>query len=206
MAVISISRQFGAGGKTIGERLARRLSWRFVFNDILDQVAKEAEVSLDWVSAVDESYGDRLMRLVETLVPSDFIQRHLGEGLRDFDEKRYRDFLAQVITRLADAGEMVILGRGSQFVLAERTDTLRVLLVASHDDRVGFMQKTYGMSQSEAERLVRKEERRRERFLATMKIREPDNPRHYHLVINRSLVSLEEAEELVLSLVPTLNK
>lgn len=201
MAVISLSRQFGAGGKTLGQRLAKRLGYRFVYNDILDLVAQEAQVSLERVSAVDSEYGDRLMRWVENLVPADFVQRHLGENLRDFDEKKYREFLTQVIWRLAEAGDAVILGRGSQFVLAERADTVRVLLVAREADRVGFMMEHYRLDQAKAKRLVEKERRRRRRFLEGLRVEDPDNPHHYHLVINRSLVSLERAEEFVVELV-----
>jgi cytidylate kinase len=201
MAVISLSRQFGAGGKTLGQRLAGRLGYRFVYNDILDLVAEEAQVSLERVSAVDSEYGDRLMRWVENLVPADFVQRHLGENLRDFDEKKYRQFLTQIIWRLAEAGDVVILGRGSQFFLAERADTVRVLMVAREEDRVGFMMRHYDLTKQKAQRLVGKERRRRRRFLEGLQVADPDSPQHYHLVINRSLVSLERAEEMVVQLV-----
>ncbi len=201
MSVLCLSRQFGAGGKTLGERLAKRLGWTFVYNDVLHQVAREAQVSLDWVEAVDKEAGDRLMRFISNLVPSDFVERHLGDKLHDFNEKRYREFLSQVIKRIADHGKVVILGRGSQFILADCPDAYRVLLVAAHQDRVKFMMEHYDLTRDKAERLVEKEQRRRNRFLASLGVEDPDDPSHYHLVLNTSLVSLDKAEEMIMGLV-----
>ena len=82
MSVLCISRQFGAGGKTLGQRLAKRLGWTFVYDEVLDEVAKEAKVSPEWVEAVDKEAGDWLMRFVNSLVASNFIERHLGGGTR----------------------------------------------------------------------------------------------------------------------------
>ncbi len=201
MSVLCISRQFGAGGKTLGQRLAKRLGWTFVYNDVLNQVAKEAKVSLDWVEGVEKEAGDRLMRFVTSLVPSDFIERHLGENLHDFDEKRYRQFLSQVIKRIADHGNAVIVGRGAQFILADRPDAYKVLLVASHDDRIKFMIDTYKLSKEKAASLVDKEVRRRNRFIESLGVEKPDDVCHYHMALNTSLISLAKAEDLVYELV-----
>lgn len=201
MSVLCISRQFGAGGKTLGERLAKRLGWTFVYNDVLNQVAKEAKVSPEWVEAVDKEAGDWLMRFVTSLVPSDFIERHLGDNMHDFDEKRYRQFLTQVINNIADRGNAVIVGRGCQFILADRTEACKVLLVAKHADRIKFMMEHYKLDKKKAENLVEKEERRRNRFIESMGVERPDDACHYHMTLNTSQVSLEQAEELVFNLV-----
>ena len=206
MSVLCISRQFGAGGKTLGKRLAKRLGWTFVYNDVLDEVAKEAKVSTEWVEAVEKEAGDWLMRFVNSLVASDFIERHLGDNLHDFDENRYRQFLGKVINTVADRGESVILGRGAQFILANRPDAYRVLLVAAYGDRIKFMMDHYGLSKEKAEYLVEKEVRRRNRFIESMGVEKPDDPCHYHMVLNTSLVSLEQAESLIFDMVSELNK
>jgi len=201
MAVVSISRQFGAGGKTLGDRLARRLGYQMIHSHILYLVAKEAKVSLDWVRSVEREAGGRLMRILAGLVPSDFIERHLGEEKHDFDEKRYVEFLTKVIQDIADAGNAIILGRGSQYILAQHPDTVRVLLVATWDFRVKFLMDHYDLSRSKAEGLVQKEERKRARFLKNFSEDDPNDPVLYHLTINTGLVGLDEAENLVVELV-----
>lgn len=206
MSVLCISRQFGAGGKTLGQRLAKRLGWTFVYDDVLDEVAKEAKVSPEWVEAVDKEAGDWLMRFVNSLVASNFIERHLGDNLHDFDEKRYRQFLGKVINSVADRGKAVVLGRGAQFFLAERPDAYRVFLVASYEDRIKFMMDHYNLSREKAEHLVEKEVRRRYRFIEGMGVQNPDDPCHYHLVVNTSLLDLDQSENLIFGMVSELTK
>ena len=206
MSVLCISRQFGAGGKTLGQRLAKRLGWTFVYDDVLDEVAKEAKVSPEWVEAVDKEAGDWLMRFVNSLVASNFIERHLGDNLHDFDEKRYRQFLGKVINSVADRGKAVVLGRGAQFFLAERPDAYRVFLVASYEDRIKFMMDHYNLSREKAEHLVEKEVRRRYRFIEGMGVQNPDDPCHYHLVVNTSLLDLDQSETLIFGMVSELTK
>ena len=92
MAVVTISRQFGAGGRTLAESLARRINYQFVHTRIVNRIAKEANVSVNWVKSVEKHSGDWLMRFTSRLVSSDFIDRHVGESRSDFDEKNIAPF------------------------------------------------------------------------------------------------------------------
>ena len=102
MAVLSISRQFGAGGKTLGEKVAQSLGYQFVDESLMEKVAEEANVSVRWVEGVEREAGGYLMRFLSSMVPSSFIDRHLGDSGQDFDEKRYVIFLSKVVEDLAE--------------------------------------------------------------------------------------------------------
>ena len=197
MPVVTISRQFGAGGYTIGKTIAEKLGYNMVDRGIIAKVAQEANVSIDWVEAVEKEAGGLLMRIVNSLVSSDFIERHTGDSAHDFDESRYVNFLKKVIHDLADEGDVVIIGRGSQFILADRPGVLKVLLVANMEDRIKFMMEHYNMTRSRADQMIKKEEKRRASFLKLLDHRDPDSPEIYDLVINTSQVSLEEAESTI---------
>ena len=201
MAVLSISRQFGAGGKTLGQRVAQRLGYEFIDEGLLQKVAEQANVSIKWVEGVQREAGGRLMRVLSSLVPSSFIDRHLGESGADFDEKRYVEFLTRIVLDLAVEDNVIILGRGSQFILRDRPETLRVLLVAERADRIKFMEQMYNMPPDKAEAMVTRESRKRERFLANFHRGDPNDPSLYHMVLNTSLVPLEAAEEQLTELV-----
>jgi CMP/dCMP kinase len=201
MPVVTISRQFGAGGHTLGETVAKHLGYQLVDRDIVAQVAKEANVSPKWVEAVEKDAGGLLMRLVSGLVSSSFIERLLGESGSDFDEKKYLQLVRQVITKIADEGDVVLVGRGSQFILPESEQTIKVLLVAELEDRIKFMMSNYNLTKAKAEQLVRKEEKRRSAFLKLFDSHDPDDAGLYNLVINTSRLSLGEAESLVIDLV-----
>lgn len=201
MAVLTISRQFGAGGKTLGQRVAARLGYQFVDEGLLEMVAEKANVSLRWVEGVEREAGGHLMRFLSTLVPSSFIDRHVGESGSDFDEKRYVEFLSRIIQDLAAEDNVVFLGRGSQFILHDHPSTVRVLLVAERHDRIKFMEENYGLTPEKAAGLVNTESRKRERFLSHFFKGNPNDPSLYHMVLNRSLVPLDAAEEQICELV-----
>ena len=154
MAVLSISRQFGAGGKTLGEMVAGRLGFQFVDEAIVHKVAEEAKVSVAWVESVASEAGGRLMRFLATLVPSTFMQRHLGDAASDFDEMKYKDFLVRVIREVAAEGNAVILGRASQFILQDDPAVIKVLLVAERPDRVRFMMERYHLEKDKAQAMI----------------------------------------------------
>jgi cytidylate kinase len=141
------------------------------------------------------------MRLLSSIVPSSFIDRHLGESGADFDEKRYVEFLSRIILDLAAEDNVVILGRGSQFILRHDPKALRVLLVAERADRIKFMERTYNMPPDKAEAMVNRESRKRERFLGNFYKGNPNDPSLYHMVLNTSLIHLEAAEEQITELV-----
>lgn len=200
MAVLTISRQFGAGGKTLGERLARRLGYQFVDRHLISDVAKEANVSVDWVVAVERETSGRLMQILSKMVSGNFIERQLADSGSDFDEKKYIAFLKKVITDLAEEGNVVILGRGAEYILPDTPGIFKVLLVASWEDRIKFLENQYSITHKQASGLVEKEEKKRTAFLRKLDPRDPNDPILYHLCLNHSRVSMERSEEIILNL------
>ena len=65
MAVITISRQYGAGGKTLGQKVARKLGYYFAEDDIIQMVAREAKVSRDWVECIQREAGSTLLKFMQ---------------------------------------------------------------------------------------------------------------------------------------------
>ena len=76
MAVITISRQYGAGGKTLGKLISERLGYTFADNNIVQLVAKEANVSTNWVESFEKEAGSKLSRLINTMVSQRWVDRH----------------------------------------------------------------------------------------------------------------------------------
>ena len=201
MAVVTISRQFGAGGHTLGESVAQQLGYQLVERDLVTQVAKEANVSVKWVEAVEKEAGGLIMRVCHKLVSSNFIERILGDTSSDFDEDRYVQFVTKVVRELAAEGDVVLVGRGSQFILPDNEETVKVLLVANLEDRIKFMMRQYHLTRLKAEQLVQKEEKRRASFLRLFDSRNPDDPGIYNMVINTSHFDLEAARQMIVQLV-----
>ena len=161
MAVVTISRQFGAGGHTLGKMVADKLGYSFVDEEIIQLVAKKARVSTNWVESVEKEAGGRLLKFITGLVPRSFIDLVLDDSRGYIDEEIYVDILQEIISRIADEGNAVIIGRGSQYVLRNREDAFHVLLVAQKEDRGHFMETHYDLSPKEAATVVSRQDKRR---------------------------------------------
>jgi cytidylate kinase len=201
MAVVSISRQYGAGGRAVGEKIAERLGYRLVDRAILTEVARKAGVTVRSVQDVEQEAGGLLSRLVNELVKASPYVRNLPDYSATFDEEAYRAFLRKVIGEMAAQGNVVIIGRGSQLILRDNPAAVRVLLVAKEEDRIQRLMRHYKLEREKAEQVARREEKKRQAFLKAFEAGDPADASLYHLVINTSLVNLDLAAGLVTKVV-----
>jgi cytidylate kinase len=200
MSVIVISRQFGAGGKTLGEMVSEKLNYTFVDNDIIQMVAKQAKVSTSFVESIENEAGGKLLKFMSGLVRKSFIERILSDEHGYIDEEIYVDLLYKIINQIADEGNAVILGRGGQYILRDRTDAFHVLLIAEKSDRIRFMEEHYSLNPTQAKQSVNREDKRRINLYKKFGKEDYDNPDLYHLVLNMSRLKLEDASELICEL------
>ena len=201
MAVITISRQFGAGGRTLGKLVADQLGYDFVDEEIVQMVAKKARVSTNWVESIEKEAGGRLLKYMTRFVPRGFIDMILDDQRGYIDEVIYVDLLHQIIKRLADEENVVIIGRGSQYILRDCKDAFHVLLVAKKADRIKFMETHYDLSPKEAGQVVNQKDKRRVNLYRKFGKEDYDRPHLYHLVVNSSKQDLEVAARIVKKLV-----
>ena len=201
MAVITISRQFGAGGITLGKMIAEKMGYTFADSDIIQRVAKEANVSTDWIESFEKEAGSKLSRFISSMVSKRWLDRVLSDERGYLDEKIYLDYLVLIVAQFADEGDVVILGRGSQYILDDHPDAIHVMLVDEFDSRVAFMMERYEMSRKKAEKMVASEDRRRVSLYKRLGKSDYENPQLYHLVLNMGRLDLETALATVCDLV-----
>lgn len=201
MAVITISRQFGAGGKTLGKMIADELGYTFADSNIIQRIAKEANVSSDWVESFEKEAGSRVSRLVSSMVSKKWLDRVLADEYGYLDEKIYLDYLVLIIAQIADEGNVVILGRGSQYVLDDHPDAYHILLIDAFENRVKFMMEHYELSEKRAIQVLHSEDRRRISLYNRLGKKDYDNPALYHMVLNMGRFDLESALRLVIRMV-----
>jgi cytidylate kinase len=156
-----------------------------------------------WVESVEKEAGTRLSRAINRLVARNLVDKVLKDERGYIDEKIYLDYLVVIISQIAEEGDVVILGRGSQYILNDHPDAVHVLLIDNYDNRVKFMMEHYDLSRGRAESVVRAEDRRRLSLYRRIGKEDYDSPELYHLVLNMSRSTLEEAERIVLSMIGT---
>jgi cytidylate kinase len=201
MSVITISRQFGAGGKTLGKMIADKFGYTFADSEIIKMVAEMANVSTHFVETVEKEAGGKFSKFISKMVSKPLVERVLKDERGYIDEEIYLDYLVLIIAQMGDDGDVVILGRGSQYILNDHPDAYHVLLIDEFDNRVRFMKEHYDLSESRAISVVKSEDKRRKNLYQKLGKTDYDNPFLYHLVLNMSKVSLEQALQLVCKLV-----
>ena len=203
MAVITISRQFGAGGKTLGKRVADEFGYTFADSEIIKMVAEMANVSTNFVETVEKEAGGKFSRLISKMVSKPLVERVLKDERGYIDEEIYLDYLVLIIAQMADDGNVVILGRGSQYILGDHPDAFHVLLINELDQRIQFMETHYDLKRSRAEQVVNNEDKRRIQLYRKLGKVDYDNPSLYHLVLNMGRITLPDAAKMISGLVQT---
>jgi len=201
MAVVTISRQFGAGGLTLGKMIANELGYMFADQDIVERVAKEANVSPHWVETVEKEAGGKLSRFISKMVSKPLVDRILKDERGYIDEETYLDYIVLIIAQIADEGDVVILGRGSQYILNDHPDAYHILLINDFENRVKFMTENYDLSHAKAAQVVNREDKRRMSLYRKLGKADYDSSSLYHLVLNMARINLQQALKLVCGLV-----
>jgi cytidylate kinase len=201
MAVISISRYFGSGGKTMGEMVAKKLNYTFVDNEVIQLVSIEAKVSSASVDSHEMDTSGIFKRFVSKVTPKGLRSLTLKSDEEFIQEEIYVDLLEKIICEIADEGNAVIMGRGGQYFLKDYDDVYRILMVANREDRVKFMEENYNLSQRDAAKAVTMDDLKRANLYRRLGKTDYDNHNLYHLVLNMSKVDMDKACELVCELV-----
>lgn len=198
MAVVCISRQFGTDGVTLAKKVADALGYKYLDRAVIAKVAADAGVPTETVEVAEAEAGDRIVRFVNQMVSSSFLERHTGSKGSDLSEDKYVSYLRKVMNDFADQGNVVILGRGAQFILEDRTDMVKVLLMARRKDRIDMVVDRNEISRDQAKALVEREEERRVGFLRLFsKDVHPNNPGWYHMCLSASYLDPDQACEMV---------
>jgi cytidylate kinase len=201
MAVITISRQYGAGAMALGHRLAGKYGYTLASREIVQSIADKAKVSTDFVLSVEKEAGTRLSRFMTRIISSrGMASKILRDDSGYIDEKLYLDYLVLTVVQIADEGNAVIMGRGSQYILKTHPDAYHILLVDDLENRIRRVEKREKISFEQAARIVNHEDKRRLSLYHRLGKQDYDRPGLYHLVLNMSRLSLDKAFNLVVNL------
>lgn len=196
MAVITISRQYGAGGSTLGRMIADKLGYTFADSTIIERIAHEANVSTSWVQSFEKEAGGRMSRFVSGMVARHLVDRILKDERGYLDEQTYLDYLVLIIAQMADEGNCVIIGRGSQYILNDHPEAFHLLLVDSPANRVRFLVEHHKFTEKKAALEVEREDKRRMALYQRLGKTDYDDPMLYHMVLNMGRVDLDTALDL----------
>ena len=202
MAVVTVSRQYGAGGSEVARRIAAQLGWTVIDNEFVGAVAAQAGLPAEAVAAQEERVPSLMARLARALaISSPEVLVANTAGALEADEARLVEVTERVIREAAAHGRVVLVGRGAQALLAgaKEQDALHVYVTAPREDRIRVVTERHGLSLAEAAHAVDRTDADRDRYVQRHYRRRRDDAANYHLVVNTALLGYDGAADVVVT-------
>ncbi|MGN0487644.1 MAG: AAA family ATPase [Ruminococcus sp.] len=193
--IITISRQFGSGGREIAEKLSEKLGIKFYDKELISMAAKESGVHPEVFESVDEKATNSLLYSLSMGMYS------FGNNFSPLDGMPINDklYLLQhkIIKQVADEGPCVIVGRCADYVLRDRKDVVKVFIYADMDFRIKRAVETKDIKESKAEQVILKTDKSRANYYNFYSGKKWGLTESYDLCINRSSLTADQTVDVI---------
>ena len=190
--IITISREFGSGGRFIGEEVAKKLGIAYYDKDIINQIAEESGLSPDYIQESAE------------LSPKKGILAYALAG-RDITGKSVEDMVYEVQRKvsleLAEKEPCVIIGRNADFILKDRDDVLNVFIHGNMPEKMKRICQLYNVSEQDAVKMMTDTDKRRMTNYNFYTDQRWGKASNYTLCLNSSQLGYDKCEEIIMECV-----
>ena len=187
--VITISREFGSGGRTIGKRVAEELGIPCYDNELLTKIAQDSGFNRDYIQETGE------------YAPGGFLSNtfsHRGSSPNNADYLWQIQY--KIISELAEKGPCVVVGRCADYILKDKADCLKIFIHADVAFRAKRIVEVYGEREQSPEQRIRDKDKRRaayHRFYTDMKWGHAQN---YDLTLNSGTLGIDRCVDIIKAL------
>lgn len=184
--IITISREFGSGGRTIGKKVADKLGIPCYDSELIEKLAQESGFTKDYIKEAGEYTPGGFLA-------SAFSNRSFGPTNEDI----LWEMQCRIITELAEKESCVIVGRCADCVLQDKADCLKVFIHADMAFRAKRIVEVYGEREQSPEQRLRDKDKRRaayHRFYTNMKWGYAEN---YHLTLDSGVLGIDRCVDII---------
>lgn len=194
--IITISRQFGSGGRTVGHLVAEKLGIPFYDKELVEHIALESGFAPHYV----EEHGEHAPG------KSIFSYAFASQGVPGvMNGLSTADFLWNIqcsaILQLAEKGPCVIVGRNADYILKDRKDVFHAYIHADLDFRADRIVRLYGESEKSPIARLQEKDKRRKLNYQHYTGRTWGDANNYDISLNTAVIGVEKAAEIILDLV-----
>ncbi len=200
--IITVEREYGAGGSMIAAELARRKGWQLLDQQLTCEIAKLASVDEHAVARREEKCDPLMHRLAKVFWRGSYERSLPISDDKIFGADELVEHAQQVMEKKAQEGNCVIVGRGAPYILRARPDVFHVFVYGSRDKKIRRLI-NLKMSEKEATEMVDTIDRERAAFVRKYFDAEWPCRRLYHLMLN-SDHGIEHATNVILSTMESL--
>ena len=190
--IITISREFGSGGRFIGEEVAKQLGIAYYSENIIDQIAQQSGLTPEYIEENAE------------LSPKRGFFAYAFSG-RDITGKSVDDMLYEaqrkVILEIAEKEPCVLIGRNADFILKDREDVLNVFIYGDMPEKIKRICKLYDVTEDGAVKLIKDTDKRRRTNYNFYTEQKWGMAKNYTLSLNSSQLGYERCEKMIIDCV-----
>lgn len=190
--IITISRQFGSGGRTVGRQLAERLNIPFYDRELVKQVAEETGFDTKFIEENGEFSPSK--SIFSFAVSQGVPCMQNGLSVSDFIFCMQR----QVILKLAEK-PCVIVGRGADYILRDRDDVFDVFIHASMENRADRIVRLYGESEKKPEQRLADKDKKRKIYYKHYTDREWGDAKNYDMCLDSGRIGIDKCVDLIIA-------
>ncbi len=207
--VITISREVGSGGRTIGRKLAEKLGVRFCDKNLINALVEKFKLSSGDIEMVKGQKKNWLADLLEKYTPVPHAGAIGSTGVEFSTAVTNEDLFkaeSEILRGLAEASSCVIAGRSGFFILKDHPNKLDIFIQSSFSNRVSRVMERQGKNAEEAEKIIRRVDEMRENYVQRYTSTSRYDSRNYDLVLNVDGLSSDEAVDIILAYIKAQGK
>ena len=197
--VVTISREFGSGGRTIAKSVAEKLGYAYYDRELVDKLAVETGFAPEYIE--EESEYSRSKSFLSYIFSVSAPHNAAGIPMNTMNGMTASDYLwtvqHNIIKELAEKGDCVIVGRCADYILRERTDTLNVFIHASKDFRADRIVRLYGETDTEPYKRLEEKDTKRRIHYKHYTDRVWGTAQNYHISLDSSLLGIDYCADLI---------
>lgn len=204
--VITISRELGSGGRTVGRKLAEKLGVRYSDKELIHALMRKFNLTASGIEKLKGEKKNWLADVIQLVAPVpkvgmliDGDSRYVQEYRPDLTPDDIFKAESQILREIDEHGPCVIAGRSGFFVLGERPDKIDVFITATLEHRIARVMRKQEVSREEAERIIKKVDKARDNYVRRYTGRSRYDVRNYDLVINMDGLSEDDAVDVILT-------
>lgn len=199
--IITIGRELGSGGRTIGKMVANRLGIPYYDRELIDKAAENSGLATQYVESSEQRITNSFLYNLAMGTSYGYgILQNANRQTLPLSEQIY-EAQREVITKFANQGRCVIVGRCADQILADREDVFRVFIYADMDKRIERGIQEYGMAKQTAWKEIEKSDKERSRHYNVFTDKTWGDRHNYDLLLNSSKLDYENCVKVICSLV-----
>jgi len=203
--VITINRELGSGGRTVGRLLSQRLQVKYYDKALIEQLTQKFGLSVDEIERVKgqkktwwNEFNSYYKVLISTAKPMEAETMISNKILFETEKK--------ILTTLADEESCVVAGRSGFLVFRDHPNHLNIFIEASMEHRIERLMRKKNILRDEAFAIISQVDKDRETFIQKYDDTSRYDTRNYHLIINMDELSEEGAVDVIMSYINAQNK